>query len=362
MMPRDLLRNTVLATGNLLRSLRRKGLDYVVLPIRGSYPERTVRRDPLPFPFSRLPLFSPEVSLAELRAVMETIGQDQRVQGVVLRFDTLQAGPSTLYSLRRLLLGLRASGKRLVAWLPTASTWDYYLASACDEVILPQSGRLSVLGLRAEPVFLKNALALAGVQADLEAIAEYKVSPDTFRRSTMSEPHREMLDAILDSLFDELVTAIAEGRGLDPAQVRELIDAMPLTATEAVEAGLADAVLYEDELAAHFPAAETRFFPQNLVSGAGNGETTATSPARGRSLAPRANQVDHAHVSWRGVAGGADRAGPEPPRPVAGAAPLCRGAGWGGDDRAGAAPRRGRQAHCGGHFPRRDTRRLGDCL
>jgi len=296
MMPRDLLRNTVLATGNLLRSLRRKGLDYVVLPIRGSYPERTVRRDPLPFPFSRLPLFSPEVSLAELRAVMETIGQDQRVQGVVLRFDTLQAGPSTLYSLRRLLLGLRASGKRLVAWLPTASTWDYYLASACDEVILPQSGRLSVLGLRAEPVFLKNALALAGVQADLEAIAEYKVSPDTFRRSTMSEPHREMLDAILDSLFDELVTAIAEGRGLDPAQVRELIDAMPLTATEAVEAGLADAVLYEDELAAHFPAAETRFFPQNLVSGAGNGETTATSPA----MSTRGGAATL--LTWRGAA------------------------------------------------------------
>ena len=304
MMPRDLLRNTVLATGNLLRSLHRKGLDYVVLPIRGSYPERTVRRDPLPFPFSRLPLFSPEVSLAELRAVMETIGQDRRVQGVVLRFDTLQAGLSTLYSLRRLLLGLRASGKRLVAWLPTASTWDYYLASACNEVILPQSGRLSVLGLRAEPVFLKNALALAGVEADLEAIAEYKVSPDTFRRSTMSEPHREMLDAILDSLFDELVAAIAEGRGLDPAQVRELIDAMPLTATEAVEAGLADAVLYEDELAAHFSAAETRFFPQNLVSGAGNGETTATSPATSPATSTRGGIRGGTAtlLTWRGAA------------------------------------------------------------
>ncbi len=249
MIPRDILRNTVLATRNLLRSLRRKGLDCVVLPIRGSYPEWTPRRDPLPFPFSRLPLLPHDVSLEDVRAAVEIVGGDRRVQGVVLRFDTLRAGPATLYSLRRLLLGLRAKGKRVVAWLPTAGTWDYYLASACDEIILPPSGQLFALGLRAETAFLKETLALVGVEADLEAIAEYKVAPDTFRRSTMSEPHREMLDAILDSCFAEVVAAIAEGRGLDPARVRELIDGMPLNPAEAVEAGLADAVLYEDELA-----------------------------------------------------------------------------------------------------------------
>ncbi len=251
MRPRDLPRNFALTAHNLLCSLRRKGLDCVVLSIRGSYPELTVRREPLPFPFSRLPLFPQDVSLQDVRAAMEMIGNDHRVQDVVLCFDTLRAGPSTLYSLRRHLLGLRAKGRRLVAWLPGAGTWDYYLASACDEIILPQSGRLFALGLRAEPVFLKDTLALAGVEADLEAIAEYKVSPDTFRRSTMSEPHREMLNTILDSYFDEIVTAIVEGRGLAPARVRELIDTMPLNPSEAVEVGLADAVLYEDELAHH---------------------------------------------------------------------------------------------------------------
>jgi len=308
MKPGDLLRNSVLATGNLLRSLRRKRLDCIVLPMRGPYPEWRARRDPLPFPFSRLSLFPQDTSLAELRAVMETIGDDRRVQNVVLHFDTLRAGLSTLYSLRRMLLGLRAKGKRIVAWLPTASIGDYYLASACDEVILPPASRLLALGLRAEPVFLKDTLALAGIEADLETIAEYKVSADTFRRSAMSEPHREMLGTILDSIFEEIVAAIAEGRGLDAAQVRELIDRMPLMAAEAVEAGLADAVLYEDELAAHFPSAtlragpstglpsaefipsaveglgtgragplaETGFFPQNLVSGTGNDETIAT--------------------------------------------------------------------------------------
>ena len=252
----DLLRNTARAGRNLVCALRREGLDWVVLHLQGSYPERTTRRDPLPFPFNRLSLFPEEASLQDVREAVEMVGSDQRVQGVVLCFGSLRAGPSTLHSLRRLLLSLRAGGKRVVAWLPSAGTWEYYLASACDGVFLPQSGRISALGLRAEPIFLKDTLALAGVEADLEAIAEYKVSPDMFRRSTMSEPHREMLDALLDSLFGQFVAAVAEGRRLDPARVRELIDAMPLTPAEAVEAGLADAVLYEDELAEYLSSPE----------------------------------------------------------------------------------------------------------
>ena len=258
MMPLDFLRNAVLATRNLVCSLHRKGLDCIVLSLHGSYPEQPALREPLPFPFSRLPLFPAEVSLADMRMAMEMIGGDRRVTTVVLRFDALQAGLSALHSLRHMLLDLRAKGKRLVAWLPNADTWEYYLASACNEIVLPPPGRLFALGLRSELLFLKDTLALAGIEADLEAIAEYKVSPDTFRRTAMSEPHREMLDSILNSLFDQIVAAIAEGRGLDAARVRELIDTMPLNSSEAVEAGLADAVLYEDELAAHLSAAAGR--------------------------------------------------------------------------------------------------------
>jgi protease IV len=251
MKPANTLRNALVTIANLLRSLRRKGLDCIVLPISGPYPELPPQRDPLPFPFNRLPLRPSATSLEDMRAVMEKIGGDPRVRTVVLRFDSLPAGPATLYSLRRMLLDLRDKDKRLIAWLPSADTWDYYLASACDEIILPPPGRLFVLGLRIETTFLKDTLELIGVKADIESIGEYKTSPDTFRRTTMTEPHREMMDAILDSYFDEIVTIIAKGRGLDPAQAREMIDRMPMLPGEALEAGLIDAVLYEDELAAH---------------------------------------------------------------------------------------------------------------
>jgi protease-4 len=198
-----------------------------------------------------LPLFPSEVSLEEMQYAMDIICSDSRVRGVIFRIDRLQARAPTLHSLRRIMRDLHESGKRTIAWLAAADTWDYYLASACDEVIFPPGGRLSALGLRSEALFMKEALATMGIEADLESIAEYKVTPDMFRRSTMTEPHREMLAAILDSYFGELVAAVAEGRGLTTERVRELIDEMPMTPDEALQAGLIDAVLYEDELGAH---------------------------------------------------------------------------------------------------------------
>lgn len=244
----DLPSNALQVTRNLVRSLRRRGLDYVVLQLEGSFPERTPQRR-APFPIRMLPIFPSEVSLQEIQHIADLIGGDQRVRGVILRLGTLQAGPPTLHTLRRMIRKLRNEDKRTIAWMASAGTWDYYLASACDEIIFPPSGRLNVLGLRSEALFLKETLEMVGVEADLESIAEYKVTPDMFRRSRMTEPHREMLDAILDSYYAELIGAIAEGRGLQKENVRDLIDAMPLAPADAVKTGLIDAVLYEDELA-----------------------------------------------------------------------------------------------------------------
>jgi protease-4 len=195
-----------------------------------------------------LPLFPPEVSLEEMQAVADLLGADRRVRGIVFRIDRLRTGAATLHTLRRLMLELRDQGKHTVAWVPAAESWGYYLASACDAIVMPPGARLNVLGLRSEALFLRDTLGLAGIEADLESIAEYKVTPDMFRRSTMTRPHREMLDAILDSYFDELVSTVAEARGLTPERVRALIDRMPMTPDEAVEEDLIDAVAYEDEI------------------------------------------------------------------------------------------------------------------
>ena len=251
----DLLRNTWLTLDNRLRLLRRQRLDYVVLRMSGDYPERTLvpRRR---FPLSLLPWPPPPPSVEAFTNRLERLAVDPRVKGIVLILSSLSAGPATLASLRQAIVRFRDSGKRAIAYLHTLSMWPYYLASACDEILAPESATLRLAGLWAETIFLKNALDLVGIEGDFEAIAEYKVSPDTYRRTKMTEPHREMLESLLGSLYNELTGAMAKGRGLTVERVQALLDKVPSSAQQAQEAGLLDRVCYEDELAASLGAPE----------------------------------------------------------------------------------------------------------
>lgn len=246
----DLIRNTWYTFTNPLRRLRRRGMDYVCLPLAGSFPERRERERPS-LPWSLLPWAAAEMSLETLNERLERLAADPRVRGVVLTMDGLAAGPAKVRSLRQAVLRFRQRGKPAVAYLTQVTTWRLYLASAADEILLPESAIFAAAGLRIEATFLKDALTRLGVEADLEALREYKVSPDRFRRSGMSDAHREMLNAILDDQYAEVVAAIAQGRGLTEEAIRQAIDDAPLTAQEAVERDLADAVMYEDELGAY---------------------------------------------------------------------------------------------------------------
>ncbi len=245
----DLVRNTCLLLSNRLRLLSRRRLDYVVLCVSGDYPERTLlpRR---PFPLSLLPWPPPPPSVETFSDTLERIAVDPRVKGIVLVISSLSAGPATLASLRQAIVRFRDSGKRAIAYLHSLSMWPYYLATACDKILTPESATFRFAGLWAETIFLKNALDVVGIAADFEAIAEYKVSPDTYCRTKMTEPHREMLESLLGSLYDELTGAMAKGRSLTVERVQELLDSVPSSAQQAHEAGLLDGVCYEDQLAA----------------------------------------------------------------------------------------------------------------
>ncbi|MGQ9600117.1 MAG: S49 family peptidase [Anaerolineae bacterium] len=241
------MRNAGLALTNRLRLLSRREFGYVILQVRGHYPERTVvpRRR---FPLSLLPWLELPLSIEAFSETLELIAGDPRFQGAVFLISGLSAEPAALNSLRQAIIRFRASGKQAVAYLHDLHMWPYYLASACHLILAPKSATFQSAGLRAEAIFLKDTLALLGIEADFEAIAEYKVSPDTFRRSHMTEPHREMLESLLDSIYTHLLTAIAVGRNMTVERIRDLFDSVPLSADQARELGLLDAICYEDEL------------------------------------------------------------------------------------------------------------------
>jgi protease-4 len=66
-------------------------------------------------------------------------------------------------------------------------------------------------------------------------------------RASYTDAHREAVDRIVRSVFEEAVAAISQGRRLPDGQVRGLVDAGPMGARQALDAGLVDALGYRDQ-------------------------------------------------------------------------------------------------------------------
>jgi protease-4 len=193
-----------------------------------------------------------------LPTVLEKIGdaaEDDEVKGLVLRFRDLAVGPGKANELRRSIADFRESGKTVVALLEMASNADYWVASAADHVVMPESGSLMLSGLAAEVTFFKGLFDKLGVQPDYLQVGEYKGAAEPYTRTEMSPEFREELSSVLEDEFDLFIEAIAEGRGLDAEAVRAIVNDGPYTASKAVEAGLIDELAYPDQVEAHLAKA-----------------------------------------------------------------------------------------------------------
>jgi protease IV len=189
------------------------------------------------------------LSVSELGERFEAIGRDPRIKGVVLHLRPVPMPMATLQDLRELVARLRKSGKRVVAWAPFYSTGTYYLACACDEILLMPAGAIQPLGFANTGMFLRDGLARFGIEADFLQISPYKTAMDFLTKSKMSDQLREQVTWLLDSQNKELLSGIAEGRLRDEKGAQELIDGSPYSDDTAVEMHVVDALVTEEALA-----------------------------------------------------------------------------------------------------------------
>jgi protease-4 len=189
---------------------------------------------------------------AVLRALHEA-GDDRHVQAIVIKLGGAPLPWAIMQEVRGGIERFARSGKPVVAWAESlgeggSGTVDYVLASACSEIWLQPSGEVGLLGVAAETTFLRGALDKLGVEPQLDKRYEYKNAADRIMRTEFTPEHREAVDRVVESTWDDAVAAIAAGRRIDPDTVRRHADAAPLSAAEALAAGLVDRLGYRDEV------------------------------------------------------------------------------------------------------------------
>jgi protease-4 len=191
---------------------------------------------------------SNDPSLTKLIEQLRKAKVDKRINGVLLEINLLSAGWGKAEEVREAIADFRASGKPIYAYMEVGSNKEYYIATACERIFVSPPGDLFINGLAADVMFFRGSLDKLGVYPDVFQIGKYKNAPDQFTRKEMTKEHREVVNAILDDLFNRFINTVAETRKKSTDEVRALIDSAPLHSTEAQKAGLIDGANYRDEV------------------------------------------------------------------------------------------------------------------
>ncbi|MCJ7643154.1 MAG: signal peptide peptidase SppA [Candidatus Aminicenantes bacterium] len=211
------------------------------------------------------------LSMNELWMNLRKAKADDRVEAILLRMNLLACDWAKVTELRDAVLDFRKAGKKAYAYIDEAPDFDkeYYLATACDRIILHPMGWLGINGIGGYVPFFKNALDKLGVRAEFEHVEEYKTAYNQFTEKGFTPAHREMMESIYGDLFSQYVKAVASARKKSEAEVRGIIDHAFFQGENALKAGLVDDLLYEDEL-------------QNLLQSGGRKLGRITSDAYAR--------------------------------------------------------------------------------
>jgi len=194
----------------------------------------------------------PDQSLTGLVMQFKKAKVDKRIKAILLDVNMSGVGWGKAEELRDAITDFRSSGKPVYAYLEFGLNKEYYIATACDKIIVPPPGELFINGLAADVMFFRGSLDKLGIYPDIYQIGKYKSAGDMFTQKQMTDAHREYINSMLDDLYNRYINAIAQARHKTPDEVKALIDNAPYNGAKAKEAGLIDDVLYKDDVEKQF--------------------------------------------------------------------------------------------------------------
>lgn len=191
---------------------------------------------------------SPALGLDDIINGLKKASKDSQVKGIYLDCGSYGGGMATAEEIRNAILLFRKSGKTVVAYSGLYSELGYYIASACDKVIINPRGFLEVDGISAKFVMYKGLFDKLGVDFQVFRVGKFKSAVEPFIQKEMSDANREQVTAYITSLYKFQIKNIAASRKLQMDSVWQIaMQSKAQLPKDAKTLGLVDALEYETE-------------------------------------------------------------------------------------------------------------------
>ena len=231
--------------------------------------------------------------------IVADLRDDEAVQAVVLRLDsaggTAVGGEALYLSLRSL-----AEAKPVVAVLGTTATSAAYMAAlAADRVLAREATLTGSIGILFQTAEFTALLEEIGVRTEAIRSGPLKAKPTPYE--ALDDPTRGVMQDLVADIYDSFLRLLMERRSLDRETALRLADGRVFSGSQAVRAGLVDAIGGEAEarawLARVHGVAET-IPATDVVSGGEGGLLDIVDAALDRTLPPRTLALDGLIAVW----------------------------------------------------------------
>ena len=144
---------------------------------------------------------------------------DPTVRAVVLRIDSPGGVVAPTQEIFTAVRRLRETKKPVVASLGSvAASGGYYVAVSADRIFASPGTLTGSIGVVMQLANVEGLLKKVGVEYVVVKAGAYKDVGNFARAMTPEE--RRILQSLLDDIYDQFISAVAEGRGLEPQAVR----------------------------------------------------------------------------------------------------------------------------------------------
>ena len=200
-------------------------------------------------------------------ALLRQALNDESVKAVVLRVDSPGGSAFASEVIAQEIQELQEAGKPVVASLGSvAASGGYWISVVADKIVASPAtvtGSIGVFGML--PTFQKT-LAAVGVATDGVATTPWAAAlrPDL----EMSVEARQLVQLVIEDIYDDFISGVAEHRGMDKADVDRIGQGQVWSGVDALNNGLVDELGgFDDAIAAAASLAglEEESYGQKLI-------------------------------------------------------------------------------------------------
>lgn len=187
------------------------------------------------------------ISPEEFLSYLDQAASDPNVKAVLLRVDSPGGTVAASQEIAIEVARLSEIKPVVVSVGDVGASGAYMVASQCDKIWANRTSAIGSIGVITEIPNVEGLLDKLGVEFTVLTAGEYKDAGSPFRSLTATET--AMIQTEVDVAYDEFVSMVAEGRGMDEAEVRELATGWAWSGVRARELGLVDELgTYNDAL------------------------------------------------------------------------------------------------------------------